>query len=176
MAKVEKNVMDFLGSCSDKIGLMANESFNQEVFCNFIDLNISSPIEQILYIALKTVAKINFIENAEPYCLPDNSWTVRGLDIKPQYKIGQYRCDFLVTFDSYNISNSIIVECDSQQFHERNEHQRRYEKARDRYFIAQGYKTFHYTGSEIIKNHLEVAKEIIVYLTNRDKDDIFTNY
>lgn len=63
----------------------------------------------------------------------------------------------------------VIIECDSQQFHERTEPERRYEKARDRFLQVEGYKIFHYTGASIKNNSLDIAKEIIAYVLDCDE-------
>lgn len=76
--------------------------------------------------------------------------------------------------ETYTIK-SLIVECDSQEFHERTEKERRYEKARDRHLLSMGYKVFHYTGSEICKDPIGVAIEILVYLTEDDKEYFVIN-
>ena len=81
------------------------------------------------------------------------------------FKVDKYRTDFKVDFLCGNkIEKSVLVECDSQQFHERTEKERRYEKARDRYLKIKGMEILHYTGKEILENPFLVAKEIINYL------------
>jgi Uncharacterized protein conserved in bacteria len=61
-------------------------------------------------------------------------------------------------------SRQVIVECDSQQFHERTEEERRYEKQRDRFLTVEGYKVFHFTGAEIVRNPWSVAAEILEFV------------
>jgi len=166
--KLEKNVQEFVDKCSKEVGKWKAEDFNQDMWSECIEAEngIESPIEQILYCALRTVQTLNRINEYDyrynfvmkkPYSI--------GLLITPQQVIGKYRCDFLIIYDNFNKGlREIIVECDSQQFHERTEKERRYEKARDRYFTMQGYKIFHYTGSEIVKRPLEIAVEILAYV------------
>ncbi|MDO8357217.1 MAG: DUF559 domain-containing protein [Nitrospirota bacterium] len=100
---------------------------------------------------------------------------VHGLDITPQYVLGKYRIDFKVSYDrspkhfadiAQLQSNVILVECDSQEWHERSEKERRYEKARDRYLISNGHEVFHYTGKEIKDDPVTVAAEIIAHVIN----------
>jgi len=62
-----------------------------------------------------------------------------------------------------------VVECDSQQFHERTEEERRYEKARDRFLQKKGYKIFHYTGADIKSNYKKIVREIIRYALEREQ-------
>lgn len=72
-------------------------------------------------------------------------------------------------------NEDVIIECDSQMFHDRTERERRYEKMRDRYLIQQGYKTFHYTGKEITDSPFKVAAEILAYVTKSSVEDILTD-
>ena len=106
---------------------------------------IASPIEQVLLVSLLCIKNINAHNIDEK------------VEIQPQANIGKYRVDFLITCDD----RSLVVECDSQQFHERTEPERRYEKARDRYLIKVGHKTYHYTGKEILDRPFHVAAEIL---------------
>lgn len=130
------------------------------------EYEITSPIERILYAAILATARINgikifgddvILENGQPRC--------PGLSINPQHKIGKYRIDFAITYERKWRGNwedkRLLIECDSQQFHERSEAERRYEKRRDRYLISQGYTILHFTGSEIVQNPWSVAAEIL---------------
>jgi very-short-patch-repair endonuclease len=179
--KVEKNVFSFINKCSEEIGIFHNNKASQLLYCSCLDLELSSPIEQILYCALETLRILNFIERAETI-KTKNGDSISGLYIYPQYKIDIYRVDFLVIYGSPLDQNKeqpyykqVIVECDSQQFHERTEEERRYEKGRDRYLIKKGHKIFHFTGKEIITKSFDVAAEIIAYLKNEDIENIQTN-
>jgi|APSaa5957512622_1039677.scaffolds.fasta_scaffold15385_1 very-short-patch-repair endonuclease len=149
---------------------------------------IDSPIERMLYAALwVTRAKANQgtsdvdpIWHRSKYGSKTEGLTpvghvIYGVDIIPQRKIGKYRVDFLVerSFDisitgespsTVNQSNSVVVECDGHDWHERSEEDRRCEKQRDRYIISKGYKIFRFTGKEITDDPFEVASEIFRYL------------
>ena len=105
--------------------------------------NITSPIEQLLYAAM--------LKTKSMYGLND-------LAISPQKKFGKYFVDFLIEEDK-----PVIVECDSQTFHDRTEVERRYEKSRDRFLQKQGIHVFRYTGKEIIENPTKIAEEILEY-------------
>ena len=181
--KIEKNVREFTNKCSEEIAERKKDEFEQEIWNTFLEKKIESPIEQILYCALKTIQMLNYIDEEE-IVLFNKTSHILGLNIISQARIGKYRCDFLISFMPVTSKpnsrvlkmclerfKQLIVECDSQQFHERTEKERRYEKARDRYFSKQGYKVFHYTGSEIIKRSLEIAIEILAYVTGKDEGD-----
>ncbi|MBU2395733.1 MAG: endonuclease domain-containing protein [Gammaproteobacteria bacterium] len=171
-----ENVLNFINKCAEDVGNVKMDTFSYGIHSICLDYEIESPIEQMLLCALKSVAYFNSIHEAEPYDFNGETY-LDGLSIYPQVKIGRYRCDFEV---GYNIvkrnciqeCKAVLVECDSQQFHERNESERRYEKMRDRYFISKGYKTFHFTGSEIVKNPLDVAVEIISYVMDEPIADL----
>ena len=183
MKLVAKNVMKFIKICSKLKADMECEKYDQQLFkeCSGykIECPMQSPIEQILYCALKTIFEINCFRN-----IKGNFWLVggqvmfKGYEILPQYKIDNYRVDFLV--NNYEVKRceqtkkSIIIECDSQQFHERTEKERTYEKKRDRYLSTKEYVIFHYTGKDIIINAFDIAKEIVSYLTNTPQNEIRT--
>lgn len=185
-----ENVNKFLDWCSVEIGKHEADVFNIDTWTEYEDLGMSSPIEQILYAALKTVRKLNNINQLEPDEINGELYVV-GLDFNPQKHIGKYRADFLVRYGTYPtnkdrikapkkmqsgsagmIISEVVIECDSQEFHERNERERRYEKARDRFLQSSGYVVFHYTGSEIIKRPMDIAGEIISFVTGIDIENL----
>ena len=177
MRNLENNVMNFINECSKEIGKFADDEWNIGLWSECQELKLESPIEQLLYCALKTIRKLNYIEEDEIF--EDGKITYqKGLGFYPQYQIEQYRVDFLIGNYTYlfktktQYKKEIIVECDSQRFHDRTEPERRYEKQRDRFLQTKGYKTFHYTGTEILKNPLIIAQEIIVYIMESDKQYI----
>ena len=175
--KLEKNVLEFIDECSKEVGKFEAERFDQDVWCYCVEKDSpESPIEQILYCALKYIQRINRINDYENALIGKTEYLI-GLNIFSQLKIDQYRCDFFIEYGSHirggfqQFHKELIVECDSQQFHERTEKERRYEKARDRYLTVKGYKVFHYTGSEIVKRPLEIAIQILSYVTETNYDD-----
>ena len=112
--------------------------------------------------------RVNSIQEANDPVQEDGDWHVAGLSIMPQAAIGKYRADFHISherkFKNRWEHRQVIVECDSQQFHERTEEERRYEKQRDRFLTTEGYKVFHFTGTEIVKNPWLVAAEILEFV------------
>jgi len=149
--------------------------FNQNSYYFLLDHEIDSPIEQLFYIAFTTVQKLNFIDDLDP--IPTTKGVFQsGMNLQPQVEMGKYRVDFLIQYSkshivktgeeqNTNMVREVIVECDSQQWHERSEKERRYEKARDRFLTTRGYKTFHFTGKEIVDEPFRVAAEVIAFLT-----------
>ena len=158
---VPENVNKFVEVIAKKIGDFQADLFKSHCEEYFICHLDNSPIEQLLFIALSAIAYVW------------NSFFRDKIEIEPQKEIGKYRVDFVISHfrvrenDETKI-NSIVVECDSQQFHERTEEERRHEKKRDRYFIQQDLKIFHYTGKEIIESPFKVAHDIIKNLTGSE--------
>ena len=173
MQKLEKNVTKFMEKCSEEVGKWKADEFNRDMWCDCTEGFIESPIEQILYCALKYIQILNRIDDYDDrYNFISKKPYSKGLSIIPQKIIDKYRCDFLIFYVGFNKEPmELIIECDSQQFHEQTEKERQYEKARDRHLIIHGYKVFHYTGSEIVKRPLEIAIEIFAYLIGTDADN-----
>lgn len=144
---------------SKNVGEYEDKSFFENTMSGILIRDMTSPIEQILFFALCALRKIN---NLKP------------LTIFPQYEIGKYRVDFFIEKEmSTDEYRQLIVECDSQIWHENTEKERKYEKKRDRYFISKGYKVFHFTGTEIMQNYYKIAKEILEEIID---EEIFIPY
>uniref|UniRef100_A0A6H2A0H4 DUF559 domain-containing protein n=1 Tax=viral metagenome TaxID=1070528 RepID=A0A6H2A0H4_9ZZZZ len=147
-------VRKFTDKCGEEIGKFEAMNFDIDTFRFFDENNITSPIEQMMYVSLLAVSKLNYYP----------------LQIQPQFVIGEYRVDFLVGCGKKD--NFIIVECDSQAFHERSVDERSYEKKRDRFLQKEGYKVFRFTGKEIMKNPLEIAREIVAFVSRTPEDEV----
>lgn len=175
--ELSEAVLRVIGQSSKMIGGFHDDDSNQRIWRNCLDWGMESPIEQILYAAFEAIREINGQESAEPEPIDGKDYII-GLGLIPQYKCGRYRADFLGVFGrkSYkgNVHrNEVIVECDSQQFHERTEAERRYEKARDRFFQVKGYKVFRFTGKEILEDPFKVACEVVGFLTEQDPVQLY---
>lgn len=166
MAKIEVNVQEYILGLANKVGERERIYFARSFYHLFDDDKalISSPIEQILYSTLFYLRKINRLLTPTR---TENKHGLYGLIIEPQYSIGKYRVDFLCTY--YSVEGhmkSVIVECDSKQFHDRTETDRTNEKKRERFMQSLGYHIFRFTGAEINKNPIAVCKEILSHLVN----------
>ena len=169
-SRIPSNVRNFIMATSHVIGRSAQEDF----LCSMAEeceeypeagREMESPIEQILYVAINALRKIHGIKWSEPIETPSGTF-LDGIFIDPQRKINRYRVDFYICFsiplwEGCEYKKSLIVECDSQAFHDRTESERRYEKRRDRFLSKNGYTVFHYTGKEIFDNPFKVASEIL---------------
>jgi very-short-patch-repair endonuclease len=173
--KLDPNIQALVDRASSAVGNRASEFFALGTI-EYCFARIQSPIEQAFYVAFEALHEIclpkaEFIEyDGKPFLL--------GLTIEPQFEIGKYRVDFLVCYQTTPLDplKKVVVECDSQAFHERDERERRYEKARDRFIQSNGYTVFHYTGSELWKNPFIAASEVIGHLTNRDPKELIEEF
>lgn len=158
------NVQAFLDKTSAELGHRKAEEFSS--FAHWmIGAEMKSPIEDLFFIAFCAQAEVEYQEL--------NPQHVRGCDgelkdgdgvfIIPQFKIGPYRADFLVYNNTGTREGKIsaVVELDGHDFHDRDKHQRAYEKARDRFFVKQGLKVLHFTGSEIVSDPHKAAFEVL---------------
>ena len=140
---------------------------------------IESPIERRLCLALIAVMAFNDLPLLDIHDFPPDGISDYqvGIKIEPQFHIDKYHIDFKISnHDSIfttqgNIyrriegyDKTVLVECDSQEWHERTEKERRYEKARDRYLNKSGFTVFHYTGKEIIEDPIKIAEEIFTFI------------
>lgn len=140
---------------------------------------IESPIERYLCIALLAVKAFNNLplRDVRDFRPLDSLAYIVGIEIEPQFQIDEYRVDFKISNcdmimkdlgNSYKKivgdDKSVLVECDSQEWHERTEEERRYEKARDRYLAKKGFTVFRYTGKEILENPVKIAEEIFTFV------------
>lgn len=167
LRKLEKNVWEFLDKTSDLYGKFKAESFSQWMYCAMLEDGIQSPIEDLFFIAFNAMAESSLSE-VNPTPKYDQSTGTSepgvGIYIHPQYQLGKYRIDFVVS--SHGIApqeycQPIAIELDGHDFHDKNKQQRAYEKARDRYIVKGGFRILHYTGSEIVADPYKAAYEVL---------------
>jgi very-short-patch-repair endonuclease len=182
LTKIPENVWTFLNKASELAGRMETDRFGQEMHSNIVDREVSSPIEQLFHIALHLWQKHLYIPDPQPE--HDHHGVLKlsgGLLINHQAKIGKYKVDFLienVPYSSHDKSRVLLVELDGHDFHDRDKHQRSYEKARDRFLLQQGYSVVHYTGSDVVADPLKVAHEVLTMvgcIGDWDRDYVATN-
>jgi very-short-patch-repair endonuclease len=70
--------------------------------------------------------------------------------------IESYKIDFVLD-TGYE---SLAIECDGHDFHDRTKQQAAYDRARDRFLLAHGLSTVRFTGSEIVHSKEKCAEEI----------------
>ena len=165
---IAEDVSNFLDECAKKLGKQEEDAFHQRTFCEYADLKIESPIEQLFYTAFKAALKLCCYPKHDADIL-NGKPCVYGMEITPQCRIQTYRVDFYIAWHGFFPSETgclkkVVVECDSQEWHERSERERRYEKRRDRELARLGLHTFRFTGKEIKENPVKVAAEVLAYL------------
>lgn len=90
----------------------------------------------------------------------------QGVFVFAQAPIGPYRVDFLVgALEAPDDKIAwVVVECDGHDFHEKTKEQAQRDKKRDRYLAGYGYHVLRFTGSEIYRDPLECAGEVMRFL------------
>jgi hypothetical protein len=92
----------------------------------------------------------------------------------PQAKLGRKRVDFLIYAYGHWILNkdkgsrgwrTLIVECDGHDFHERTKEQVAKDRARDRSAVLEGIEVFRFTGSELWRDPIGCANQVIDWAT-----------
>ena len=157
------NVEKFIAEAGKIKGEIEREKFEFGIrdSLSYNEPRPESPIEQILYTAITLVRGAYDIDTEVGDAIYLGINGEGAMSVEAQVKIGKYRADFLISSIFKGEVTSFVVECDGHAFHDRSEKERRYEKQRDRFFQRQGYKVFHFTGAEIVKNPYKVACEII---------------
>lgn len=151
-----------LDLCSKAVGLAASDDFSQRIFGEFRTLNIESPIEQLYYVSFQSYLHLSYINLSN------------RMIIQPQYPLFSYKVDFYIVWRGTDMEKAVVVECDSQQWHERSENERRYEKRRDRRIASAGLHTFRFTGKEIMEDPFKPVIEVINFLTGSSGDDVIS--
>ena len=149
-----------------KAEIIAKNFYTEKMFseldCYGFMNKMTSPIEQMFCLALILLRDSNFVDGE--------------IRIYPQYKIGKYSCDFMIEYKRLTgpgeFEGNIIVECDSQEFHDRSERERRYEKTRERFIVSKGFRVLRFTGKEITENPFIPAIEVLSLLTKTNIDDL----
>lgn len=166
--KLADNVVSFLDRASEDYGRIQADKFSQYRFCEMVDAKSDSPIEDLFWIACHVqCASVTTEINNEIWVAPRQYAKGAGVHITPQYQVGKYRADFLleqVQIGPDSILTPVIVELDGHAFHDRDKHQRSYEKARDREFQRSGFKVLHFTGSDVFADPYKVAFEALQFI------------
>lgn len=72
------------------------------------------------------------------------------VNIKPQFRIGNYYADFIISFESpYVEENYVAIEIDGHEWHEKTKEQAARDKKRERYFLRKDFPVMRFTGSEV---------------------------
>lgn len=158
------NVQAFLDKTCDEYGRMKAAELSSFAAV-MIRSELKSPIEDLFFIAFCAQAEAELQDLNPPYVRGEDGKfnDGKGVHIKPQFKIGPYRADFLIYQNGLTEDPCMptVIELDGHAFHERDKHERAYEKFRDRFFVKHGYRILHFTGSEVVADPHKVAFEAL---------------
>ena len=121
---------------------------------------VDSPIERAMGEALVSCPDLCYRD--APYIrAPGGTWlAVDYAQIAPQHRIGNFRADFAIVQRAVDGWRCVVVECDGHNFHEKTKEQAAHDKARDRFFVAQGWTVLRFTGSEIYRDAGACADQV----------------
>lgn len=89
----------------------------------------------------------------------------KRFQISPQVKIGKFVVDF--TINTMDGEVLLVVECDGHEFHDGDKIAAAKDKERDRWFTANGYAVYRFTGSQIYQRPWLCVSECLVYAMRR---------
>lgn len=134
-----------------------------------------TPIEKLFSLSLYLHYRFNILERLDvwfPKILPlekmlaDPEWR-EFLLVSRQVQVGDWRVDFMIhhyqhlSFDGKKGEwQSLIVECDGHEFHERTKEQAARDRSRDRRATSNSVPIFRFTGSELWGDPLGCAKQV----------------
>lgn len=142
-----------------------------------------SPIEKLFLVSLKAAVKYIYPHQRNSIVIAKHPDTrlqkdyMESFVVRPQFQIGSYRVDFLIHAYDFLASGwdddecwfpyhethwrSLVVECDGHDFHERTKEQAARDRKRDRELSLKGYDVFRFTGSEIWRDPIKCAEDVI---------------
>lgn len=133
---------------------------NMRVFVDVIGLpkDCESPIEQILWMALNFCT----LNSGKDYIFDEQA--------EVEANGNKYRLDFLYEEDYMDFTDNpllLAIECDGHDFHEKTKEQVEKRNKRDMDLKLAGYDILHYSGSQIYKNPIKCAMEILDYIDKK---------
>ena len=148
----------FFEDLDNDLNLIINNKKSKDMFIAYL-LNdafntngCKSPIEQILYMAMKLTCGCHYF------------------DFEPQKEIiadsgKKYYADFAIysTDESSYYDIVLLVECDGHEYHEKTKAQVRRDNEREYDLRMSGYDILHFSGSQIYADPFKCANEIIAY-------------
>lgn len=172
---IEANVMKFMCEAAELHGKLCEERFSIDMYRQLSYGACHSPIEDMFFIALHAICAAWDVQinpgpqfTREGLMKPGN-----GLIVQTQANVGKYRVDFLLTQIGLTdeLCPPVVIELDGHAFHDKDKHQRAYEKARDRFLVKEGLRVLHFTGSEVVVDPFKVAYEALTTLGCLDIPD-----
>jgi very-short-patch-repair endonuclease len=134
-----------------------------------------SPIEKLMVTALSVivairsrvftdmfVVKAHEVESFKEGIAKDGK---SAFIVQPQAQLGDWRVDFLLHVPDWAESTGewkqVVVECDGHDFHEKTKEQAAKDRRRDRAVQKAGIKVLRFTGSELWRDPMRCAAEVI---------------
>lgn len=176
---IPDNVWRFISEASAVISRIEADRFSQLLHAEILERPIESPIEQLFLVAMHvTCRSLDLAVDPNPDLGPDGDGVVRipGVYLYPQAPVGRYKIDFGVVLElGLGDPQTVLVELDGHEFHDRDQRQRSYEKARDRELQRLGHRVLHFTGSDVVRDPCKVAHEVLFTLGATDQPYDQTN-
>jgi very-short-patch-repair endonuclease len=92
------------------------------------------------------------------------------ISLVPQYKWSGYRIDFAISIDNGSRPR-VFIECDGHDFHERTKEQAARDRLKDRKIQEANIPILRFTGSEIYRDPVGCAGQIIEFINTRRAGD-----
>jgi very-short-patch-repair endonuclease len=152
---------------------MVNYALDMDIAYSDTSDKIESPIETAFVEALFVWALMHHPGYVRSFRLKDDADCSGGnILVVPQAQVGAYRADFLICDGATMPDYWIAVECDRHAFHEKTKEQAQRDKARDRYFLNEGFPVVRFTGSEIYRDPIKCVDEVMcMFQTERYRRD-----
>lgn len=167
----------------EKIAAAAAEAVSSGVGYAYELAPGDTPIEKVFCLALDVTARfvrpyhraeVHICKGVEDLC----EGRMYDFVVIPQASIGKYRVDFLIAVwdpldaewaDASTVKYDpdlwkfLVVECDGHDFHERTKEQAARDRRRDREMSLAGYRVFRFTGSELWRDPIKCATDVVLW-------------
>ena len=172
--------MKLANNVKEKICELADfkaSNFWQDLYNDFEEGGIESPIEQIFYAQWK---------------YEEETYHSSALFLRPQFQILKYKVDFEVDSFSYFLNSStkpdivsleqlavelpkVVIELDGHDFHEKTAEQVSRDKSREREIVAAGYTMFRFSGREVVRCPEKCVNEVMDFVRPK-RNEVWKKY
>ncbi len=166
MAEIPIDVKHRIDEFAEQVRRRAEESYLHSV--DVMSSRCESPIEILLVAAIVAEAG-HWPVKCFFYGKYGRHFFSNTANVNAQIEIGPYRADFLIeaSLDGGRPSLRLDVECDGHDFHERTKEQAARDRQRDRWMQAHDIAVMRFTGSEIWKDPIDCADQILAFVTDK---------
>lgn len=153
-----------IADAQDILGAQIASEYDQRV------AKMASPIEALFERAMHILIRIDGPDPLEPWIRPIIDRTnfktdpcqYLQLTMGDQVRVLDWPVDFLFIAQDFNDKmHFAVVECDGHAYHERTKEQAQRDRSRDRRLQEEGYRVFRFTGSELYRDPLGCAREVL---------------